>query len=51
MTAPAGKHIPPRLSLSSIFNFLHPGSGEIVHPVTIDGSRKGADDGGVYSTR
>jgi hypothetical protein len=36
--------------LSSILNFLHPGSGEIVHPARIDGNRKGAD-GGVYSTR
>lgn len=28
----------------------YPGSEEIVHPVTIDGSRNGAD-GGVYSAR
>ena len=37
-----------------MFNFIsciHSGSGGIVHPVTIDGNRKGADDGGVYSTR
>lgn len=33
-----------------MFNFLNSGSGEIVHQVTIDGNRKGADDG-VYSTR
>jgi hypothetical protein len=42
-------HPPPRLSQFNV-NFLHPGSGEIVHPVTIDGNRKGAD-GGIYSTR
>jgi hypothetical protein len=63
MTAPAGKSRRSSIhsqSLAQCFNvylfiyylFLHSGSGEIVHPVTIDGNRKDVDvDGGVYSTR
>jgi len=55
MTAPAGKSMIEHTPLVSVqcFNFIsciHSGSGEIVHPVMIDGNRKGAD-GGVYSTR